>query len=305
MSLALPKFSAFSRTTAGSGRPARPAARGRGGSGSPRWSGWWSGWAWRWPWPRTILSDPAFTTSGDGWLRCSTCLATPRRLALRRRLLLLLGYVRVWWAAAGRRTCCRPCATLARRARARWRCLSDGRRPRRRSWPKSGCFCDSGWCCCSRRQHGTGVDTALSPTRRASPGGHSGGVRWAISSAPPVRCPTSASLGSGVLWIALLVLGMAGALRFSWMQPGRRASARLDRIGVRAGALGRWRASARRTNASARSHCANASSRSTRWRIEDVHAPHPDRDRAAEIVAGGQESTASCSASARSRCSWN
>jgi S-DNA-T family DNA segregation ATPase FtsK/SpoIIIE len=122
--------------------------------------------------------------------------------------------------------------------------------------------------------------------------GHAGGVLgwWlgaAVDEAARLR-------GSGVLWIALLVLGMPLALRFSWRAwpTHRRAGRRLARAPRRA----RERAE---DVASANWRCASAST----WSRSSARCrgPRADRDRAAG--ARGAEVRARRSASARSRCS--
>src|SRR5207247_294530 len=65
-----------------------------------------------------------------------------------------------------------------------------------------------------------GASTALEWTRLYTyewrvPGGHSGGVLGYTLG--PMSMHALGFLGSGVLWIVALVLGMAGALRFSWV----------------------------------------------------------------------------------------
>jgi S-DNA-T family DNA segregation ATPase FtsK/SpoIIIE len=64
------------------------------------------------------------------------------------------------------------------------------------------------------------ASTALEWTRlygheASIPGGHSGGVLGYLLGPLSMRALTF--VGSGVFWIALLVLGMSGALRFSWV----------------------------------------------------------------------------------------
>ncbi len=77
-----------------------------------------------------------------------------------------------------------------------------------------------------------GASTALEWTRlyrweEAVPGGHAGGVLgYVLGSASMLWLGFA---GSGVLWIALGVLGASLALRFSWVRAADRIGARIDR----------------------------------------------------------------------------
>jgi DNA segregation ATPase FtsK/SpoIIIE, S-DNA-T family len=203
LSLALPKFSAFSRTTAD------PAAA------PPRavWKQRLAALAGLVVWTGVALAlathhagDPGFTTSGDGG-PVLNLLGRPGAW-LSDVLLLALGASVSWLPLVGLLQALR---NLARGSRALAGVGEDDvpapRFPRLRFWAGLVLLL-----CAS---------TALEWTRLYNyearvPGGHSGGILGYFLG--PLSMSHLGFLGSGVLWIAALVLGMAGALGFSWVR---------------------------------------------------------------------------------------
>ena len=203
MSLALPKFSAFSRATTETAPPV------------PR-SVWkqriaalvglvvWTGVALSLATHR--LSDPAFTTSGDGG-PVLNLLGRPGAL-LSDVLLLVLGASVAWLPLVGLLQALR---SLARGSRA-LAGVGDDEFPEPR-WPRLRFWAGLAALLCA--------STALEWTRLYTyearvPGGHSGGILGYFLG--PLSMQHLGFVGSGVLWIALLTLGMSGALRFSWVR---------------------------------------------------------------------------------------
>jgi S-DNA-T family DNA segregation ATPase FtsK/SpoIIIE len=148
-------------------------------------------------------SDPAFTTSGDG-SPVQNLLGRPGAW-LSDLLLAALGLSVAWLPLVGLLQALRSLAHMPSPAEP----AEDARAvrmPRLRFW--SGLVV---LLCAS---------TALEWTRLYGyeprlPGGHSGGVLGFLLG--PWSMHWAGFVGSGVLWIALLVLGMGGALRFSWV----------------------------------------------------------------------------------------
>ena len=203
MSLALPKFSAFSRTTT---EPAAPVPR----------SVWrqrvaalvglvaWAGVALSLATHR--LSDPGFTTSGDGG-PVLNLLGRPGAM-LSDILLLALGGSVSWLPLVGLLQALR---NLARGSRA-LAGVSEDDFPEPR-WPRLRFWGGLVLLLCAS----TALEWTRLYTRESTmPGGHSGGILGYFLG--PLSMHYLGFLGSGVLWIALLVLGMSGALRFSWVR---------------------------------------------------------------------------------------
>ena len=203
MSLALPKFSAFSRTTSDDVPPVpRPVWKQRIAAlvGLVVWTGVALSLA------THHLSDPGFTTSGDGG-PVLNLLGRPGAW-VSDVLLLLLGASVSWLPLVGLLQALR---TLARGSRA----LAgvgddDAAEP---PWPRLRFWGGLVLLLCA--------STALEWTRlytheAAMPGGHSGGILGYFLG--PLSMRHLGFVGSGVLWIALLVIGMSGALRFSWVR---------------------------------------------------------------------------------------
>ena len=202
MSLALPKFSAFSRAT---GEPAAPVPR-------AVWKQRLAALAGLVAWTAAALalathhaSDAAFTTSGDGG-PVLNLLGRPGALASD-ILLLALGASASWLPLVGLLQALR---NLARGSRA-LAGIDEDAVPEPR-WPRLRFWAGLALLLCA--------STALEWTRLYTwearvPGGHSGGILGYFLG--PLSMHWLGFLGSGVLWIAALVLGMSGALRFSWV----------------------------------------------------------------------------------------
>jgi S-DNA-T family DNA segregation ATPase FtsK/SpoIIIE len=202
LSLALPKFSAFSRTTTDLAAAApRSVWRQRVAAliGLVVWLGVALALA------SHHLSDPAFTTSGDGG-PVLNLLGRPGAW-VSDVLLLLLGASASWLPLVGLLQALRNLAAGSRALAG----VSEDDVPAPR-WPKLRFWIGVVLLLCA--------STALEWTRLYTwearvPGGHSGGVLGYFLGPPSMS--HLGFLGSGVLWIALLVLGMSGALRFSWV----------------------------------------------------------------------------------------
>ena len=202
MSLALPKFSAFSRTTTEpTAAPPRAVWKQRIAAllGLIAWTGVALSLA------THHLSDPGFTTSGDGG-PVLNLLGRPGAW-LSDILLLAFGASVSWLPLVGLLQALRM---LARGSRA-LAGVGDDELPEPR-WPRLRFWGGLVLLLCA--------STALEWTRLythegAMPGGHSGGILGYFLG--PLSMRQFGFLGSGVLWIALLVLGMSGALRFSWV----------------------------------------------------------------------------------------
>jgi DNA segregation ATPase FtsK/SpoIIIE, S-DNA-T family len=203
LSLALPKFSAFSRATSEDVPPVprsvwkqRIAAL----AGLVVWTGIALSLA------THHLSDPGFTTSGDGG-PVLNLLGRPGAW-VSDVLLLLLGASVSWLPLVGVLQALR---TLARGSRALAGVGDDeAAEPR---WPRLRFWGGLVLLLCA--------STALEWTRlytheATMPGGHSGGILGYFLG--PLSMRHLGFVGSGVLWIALLVIGMSGALRFSWVR---------------------------------------------------------------------------------------
>ncbi|MBW8778058.1 MAG: DNA translocase FtsK 4TM domain-containing protein, partial [Burkholderiales bacterium] len=150
------------------------------------------------------LSDPGFTTSGDGG-PVLNLLGRPGAW-VSDVLLLLLGGSVSWLPLVGLLQALR---NLARGSRA-LAGVSDDAVPEPR-WPRLRFWGGLVLLLCA--------STALEWTRlytheATMPGGHSGGILGYFLG--PLSMRHLGFVGSGVLWIALLVIGMSGALRFSW-----------------------------------------------------------------------------------------
>jgi S-DNA-T family DNA segregation ATPase FtsK/SpoIIIE len=203
LSLALPKFSAFSRATTEAAPPVpRSVWRQRVAAlvGLIVWTGVALSLA------THHASDPGFTTSGDGG-PVLNLLGRPGAM-LSDLLLLALGASVSWLPLVGLLQALR---NLARGSRA-LAGVSDDELPAPR-WPALKFWGGLVLLLCA--------STALEWTRlytheAAIPGGHSGGILGYFLG--PLSMQRLGFLGSGVLWIALLVVGMSGALRFSWVR---------------------------------------------------------------------------------------
>jgi S-DNA-T family DNA segregation ATPase FtsK/SpoIIIE len=149
------------------------------------------------------MGDPGFTTSGEGG-PVQNLLGRPGAW-LSDVLLALFGFSVAWLPLVGLLQALRGLAHMPRATPApdappapRW--------PRLRFWAGLvALMCAS---------------TALEWTRLYGyearvPGGHSGGVLGFVLG--PLSMQHLGFVGSGVLWIAALTLGMSGALRFSWV----------------------------------------------------------------------------------------
>jgi len=148
-------------------------------------------------------ADPGFTTSGDGG-PVLNLLGRPGAW-LSDVLLGALGASVSWLPLVGLLQALRA---LARGARSGERDAA-GTAPR---WPRLRFWGGLALLLCA--------STALEWTRLYGyeariPGGHSGGVLGYLLG--PLSMRWLGFVGSGVLWIAALVLGMSGALRFSWV----------------------------------------------------------------------------------------
>jgi len=202
MSLALPKFSAFSRATTEPAPPVpRSVLRQRLAAlvGLVVWTGVALALA------THHAGDPGFTTSGDGG-PVLNLLGRPGAM-LSDVLLLALGASVSWLPLVGLLQALR---NLARGSRALAGVDESEPVPR---WPALKFWGGLVLLLCA--------STALEWTRlytheAAIPGGHSGGVLGYFLG--PLSMQRLGFLGSGVLWIALLVVGMSGALRFSWVR---------------------------------------------------------------------------------------
>ena len=203
MSLALPKFSAFSRATA---EPTAPVPRSVWKQRIAALAGLvvWTGVALALA--SHHLSDPGFTTSGDGG-PVLNLLGRPGAW-LSDVLLLALGASVSWLPLVGLLQALR---NLARGSRALAGVSEDDvpepRFPRLRFWGGLVLLL-----CAS-----TALEWTRLYTHEASvPGGHSGGILGFLLG--PLSMAHLGFVGSGVLWIAALTLGMSGALRFSWVR---------------------------------------------------------------------------------------
>ncbi|MFL6679385.1 MAG: DNA translocase FtsK 4TM domain-containing protein, partial [Burkholderiaceae bacterium] len=149
-------------------------------------------------------TDPGFTTSGDG-SPVVNLLGRPGAL-LSDVLLLCLGASVSWLPLVGLLHALRQ---LARGSRALAGVDADAqpepRFARLRFWGGLVLLL-----CASAALEWTRLYT----WETRVPGGHSGGILGFFLG--PLSVHWLGFLGSGVLWIALLVLGMSGALRFSW-----------------------------------------------------------------------------------------
>jgi S-DNA-T family DNA segregation ATPase FtsK/SpoIIIE len=202
LSLALPKFSAFSRSTA---EPAAPVPRSvlkqrlAALVGLVVWTGVALCLA------THHLSDPGFTTSGDGG-PVLNLLGRPGAW-VSDVLLLMFGASVSWLPLVGLLQALR---NLARGSRALAGMDEDSATEPR--WPRLRFWVGLVLLLCA--------SAALEWTRLYTwearvPGGHSGGILGFFLG--PLSMQSLGFLGSGVLWIAALVLGMSGALRFSWV----------------------------------------------------------------------------------------
>jgi DNA segregation ATPase FtsK/SpoIIIE, S-DNA-T family len=203
LSLALPKFSAFSRTTT---EPSTAAPR-------AVWKQRLAALLGLVVWTGVALSlathhagDPGFTTSGDGG-PVLNLLGRPGAW-LSDVLLLALGASVAWLPLVGLLQALR---NLARGSRA-LAGVSEDDVPEPR-WPRLRFWAGLAMLLCA--------STALEWTRlytheATMPGGHSGGILGYFLG--PLSMRHLGFVGSGVLWIALLVIGMSGALRFSWVR---------------------------------------------------------------------------------------
>ena len=201
MSLALPKFSAFSRTTTEAAAHVPRAV----------WKQRLAALAGLVIWTGVALSlathhagDPGFTTSGDGG-PVLNLLGRPGAW-LSDVLLLALGASVSWLPLVGLLQALR---NLARGSRALAGVGEDAAPAPR--WPRLRFWAGLALLLCA--------SSALEWTRLYTwearvPGGHSGGVLGFFLG--PLSMQHLGFLGSGVMWIAALVLGMSGALRFSW-----------------------------------------------------------------------------------------
>ena len=204
MSLALPKFSAFSRTTTDAAAPPAPRAVWKQRIFALLGVVFWTGVALSLATHR--LADPGFTTSGDGG-PVQNLLGRPGAW-LSDVLLLALGASVSWLPLVGLLQALR---NLARGSRA-LAGVSEGDVPEP-SWPRLRFWAGLALLLCA--------STALEWTRlytheATMPGGHSGGILGYFLG--PLSMRHLGFVGSGVLWIALLVIGMSGALRFSWVR---------------------------------------------------------------------------------------
>ena len=202
MSLALPKFSAFSRATTDPAAAAVPRAvwkqRVAALVGLVVWTGVALALA------THHLGDAAFTTSGDGGPSLNL-LGRPGALVSDIGL-LVFGASVSWLPLVGLLQALR---SLARGSRALAGVDDDTpapRFPRLRFWAGLALLL----CASSALEW-----TRLYTYEARVPGGHSGGILGYFLG--PLSVQHLGFLGSGVLWIAALVLGMAGALRFSWV----------------------------------------------------------------------------------------
>jgi S-DNA-T family DNA segregation ATPase FtsK/SpoIIIE len=151
------------------------------------------------------LSDPGFTTSGDGG-PVLNLLGRPGAW-VSDVLLLMFGASVSWLPLVGLLQALR---NLARGSRALAGMDEDSATEPR--WPRLRFWVGLVLLLCA--------SAALEWTRLYTwearvPGGHSGGILGFFLG--PLSMQSLGFLGSGVLWIAALVLGMSGALRFSWV----------------------------------------------------------------------------------------
>ncbi len=145
--------------------------------------------------------DPGFTTSGDGG-PVLDLLGRPGAWVAD-ALLALFGGSAAWLPAVGLLQALRA---LARGGRAATAADAAPRWPRLRFWAGLALLM-----CASAALEWTRLYT----WEPRVPGGHSGGVLgYALG---PMSMQGLGFLGSGVAWIAALVVGMSGALRFSWV----------------------------------------------------------------------------------------
>ena len=198
----MPKFSAFSRATTDPAPPVpRSVLRQRLAAlvGLVVWTGVALALA------THHLSDPGFTTSGDGGAVLNL-LGRPGAW-VSDVLLLIFGASVSWLPLVGLLQALR---NLARGSRA-LAGIGDDAVPEPR-WPRLRFWGGLVLLLCA--------STALEWTRLYTwetrvPGGHSGGILGYFLG--PLSMQHLGFLGSGVLWIEALVLGMSGALRFSWV----------------------------------------------------------------------------------------
>jgi S-DNA-T family DNA segregation ATPase FtsK/SpoIIIE len=204
LSLALPKFSAFSRATS-EPAPAAPRAvwrqRVAGLVGLVAWTAFALALA------THRAGDPGFTTSGDG-APVANLLGRPGAW-LSDVGLFLLGASVSWLPLAGLLQSLRR---LARSSRALAGVHASDDAPPPPRWPRLRFWAGLALLLAS--------SAALEWTRLYGyegrvPGGHSGGVLGFVLG--PWSMLQLGFVGSGVLWIAGLVLGMSGALAFSWV----------------------------------------------------------------------------------------
>ena len=202
MSLALPKFSAFSRATTDPTAAAVPRAVWKQRVAALVGLAVWTGVALALA--THHLGDAAFTTSGDGGPPLNL-LGRPGALVSDIGL-LVFGASVSWLPLVGLLQALR---SLARGSRALAGVDDEApapRFPRLRFWAGLALLL----CASSALEW-----TRLYTYEARVPGGHSGGILGYFLG--PLSVQQLGFLGSGVLWIAALVLGMAGALRFSWV----------------------------------------------------------------------------------------
>jgi S-DNA-T family DNA segregation ATPase FtsK/SpoIIIE len=204
LSLALPKFSAFSRATADPAAASVPRAvwkqRVAALAGLVAWTGVALSLA------THHLGDPGFTTSGDGGPVLNLLGRTGAWLS--DVLLLVLGASVAWLPLVGLLQALRR---LARGSRA-LAGVSEDDSPAPR-WPRLRFWAGLVLLLCAS----TALEWTRLYTHEATiPGGHAGGILGYFLG--PLSMRHLGFVGSGVLWIAALVLGMSGALRFSWVR---------------------------------------------------------------------------------------
>ncbi len=203
MSLALPKFSAFSRATADAAPPA-PRAVWKERVGALVQLGVWTAVALALATHK--LTDAGFTTSGEGG-PVLNLLGRPGAW-ISDLLMAIFGLSVTWLPIVGLLEAVRGLARMPGPPPAASPDDSPGPR-----WPRLRFWCGLLLLMCA--------SAALEWTRLYGyearvPGGHSGGVLGFTLG--PLSMHALGFVGSGVLWIAALVLGMAGALRFSWVE---------------------------------------------------------------------------------------
>ena len=204
MSLALPKFSAFSRATT-TDRDAPPRAVWRERVAALAQLAAWTAIAIALASHRA--GDPGFTTSGEGG-PVLNLLGRPGAW-LSDVMLAALGASVFWLPLVGLLQALRSLARSSHAIEAGAGAPDAAPSPR---WPRLRFWAGLVLLLCA--------STALEWTRLYTyearvPGGHSGGVLGYVLG--PLSMHYLGFLGSGVLWIAALTLGMSGALRFSWV----------------------------------------------------------------------------------------